>query len=437
MRPVDQIIQPKWLIPMDAGPPVRQGHVVVVDQGEIIEIGPSGETAARYDAATVTVLSDHALIPGLINAHTHAGMNLLRGFADDLPLMQWLSAYIWPTEAKWVDAAFVEAGTNLACAEMIRSGTTCFNDMYFFPDTVAHCAQSAGLRACVGMIVIDFPTVWAQNADEYINKGLAVRDAVRHSPLITTAFAPHASYTVADAALDRVATLSQELECRVHIHLHETAHEVKQSGARYGMRPVERLQRLGLLGPNLMAVHMTQLLPGEIEAVAGHGVNIVHCAESNMKLASGFCPVARLVEAGVNVCIGTDGACSNNDLDMLGEMRSVSMLAKGASGDPTAFNALQTLRAATLNGAKALGLEQITGSVESGKKADLVAIDLSHCSTQPVYDPLSAIVYSASRDQVSDVWIAGERLLENGEYTRMDSDSVCQAAREWRNRIIA
>ena len=285
MQTVDTIILPRWLIPVDTQQSVLLEQAVVV----------------------------------LINAHTHTAMTLLRGYADDLPLMQWLSEHIWPAEAKWVDAAFVEAGANLAYAEMIRGGTTCFNEMYYFPDVVARSAAAAGMRACVGIIVIDFPSVWAENAAEYIDKGLTMRDDFRHSPLISTAFAPHAPYTVADEPLRRIATLAEELDCQVHIHVHETAHEIAESKARYGLRPIERLAKLGLLSPRLLAVHMTQLLPSEIQAIAELGVHVVHCPESNMKLASGFCPVAELVEAGINLCIGTDGASSNNDLDMLGE----------------------------------------------------------------------------------------------------------------------
>ena len=435
MQTVDQIIQPHWLIPVDDQQSVLLEHAVAVHQDEIIEYGPAAAINARYDSSTRIVLDNHALIPGLVNAHTHTAMTLLRGFADDMPLMQWLSEHIWPTEAKWVDRAFVEAGANLACAEMIRGGTTCFNDMYFFPDVVARCAETAGMRACIGMIVLDFPTAWAQNADEYINQGLAMRDQVRHSPLITTAFAPHAPYTVSDEPLQRIATLSEELDCQVHTHVHETAQEIEESNARYGMRPIERLAQLGLLGPRLLAVHMTQLLPDEIDAVAECGVHVVHCPESNMKLASGFCPVSKLAAAGINVCIGTDGASSNNDLDLLGEMRMASLLAKGFSQDPAALNAYETLAAATINGAKALGLEHHIGSIEAGKKADLVAIDLSACATQPVYHPVSQIVYSASRDQVSDVWVAGRRVLENGVLTTLDAERICATANEWRDKI--
>ncbi len=437
MQTVDTLILPRWLIAVDTQQSVLREQAVAVHRGEIVEIGSAERMAREYEADSRVVLDNHALIPGLVNAHTHTAMTLFRGYADDLPLTQWLSEHIWPAEAKWVDVAFVEAGANLAYAEMIRGGTTCFNDMYYFPDVVARSVAAAGMRACVGMIVIDFPTVWAENADEYINKGLAMRDDLRHSSLISTAFAPHAPYTVSDEPLRRIATLSEELDCQVHIHVHETAHEIAESTACYGLRPIERLEKLGLLSPRLLAVHMTQLLAGEIQTVAERGVHVVHCPESNMKLASGFCPVTALVEAGINLCIGSDGASSNNDLDMLGEMKMAALLAKGFSQDPTAFNAHAALAAATINGARGLGLDHLIGSIEVGKQADLVAIDLSHCATQPVYHPVSQIVYSASRDQVSDVWVGGQRLLENGQLTTLDVERICALANEWRNKISA
>lgn len=435
MQTVDQIIKPRWLAPIDAGASVLEDHAVAVAGERIVAVDSRASIAARYRAPSEAELDGHILMPGLINAHTHAAMTLLRGYADDLPLMEWLSGHIWPAEEKWVDAEYVEIGADLALIEMIRGGTTCFNDMYYFPGIVAARAEQAGMRACVGMIVLDFPSVWAQDADEYIRKGLELRDATRHSPLITTAFAPHAPYTVSDRPLETICTLADELECGIHMHVHETAHEIEQSTGRYGIRPLERLGRLGLLGPRLIAVHMTQLLPGEIDAVAEHGVKVVHCPQSNLKLASGICPAAKLLESGVSVAIGTDGASSNNDLDMLAELQTASLLAKGASGDPSALPARDALRMATLGGAEALGLGDITGSIVAGKKADLIAIDLSEPATQPVYHPLSQIVYSAGRHQVSDVWVGGKRLLENRRLTTLDEEQIVRKAAALGRRI--
>ena len=437
MQGIDLLITPKWIIPIAPDERVLEGYTLAVDRGQIIDLDESGSISTRYTATTHLVLDQSVLMPGLINTHTHAAMTLFRGYADDFPLSEWLNDWVWPAEGKWVNESFVEAGTDLACAEMIQGGTTCFNDMYFFPNVVARQAEQAAMRACVGMIVIDFPTVWAKDADEYLSKGLTVKDDIRHSSLITAAFSPHAPYTVSDEPLRRIAALSEELDCQIQMHVHETAREVNESMARYGVRPLERLGQLGLLGPRLMAVHMTQLLDGEIDTLAEQGVHIVHCPESNLKLASGFCPVKTIVGAGVNLAIGTDGSSSNNDLDMLAEMRTASLLAKGISDDPTALNAWSTLKSATLNGAKALGIDHLVGSIEVGKQADLITLDLSDCSTQPVFNPVSQIVYSAVRSQVSNVWINGVRVLDNHELTTIDKDRICHSARQWRDKIAS
>ena len=435
MKQVEQIICPKWLIKVDGRAEALTEHAVAIDQGKIIAVDKRDILLQQLQPATTIELSNHALIPGLVNAHTHAAMTLLRGYADDMPLMDWLQEKIWPAESKWVSEGFIEAGTDLAIAEMIRTGTTCFNDMYFYPNVVAQRAEKHGMRACVGMIVIDFPTVWAANADEYISKGLQVRDELRHSSLVSTAFAPHAPYTVSEEALKRILTLSDELECQIHMHLHETEFEIEQSTAQFGMRPIERLDQMGMLSSRLSAVHMTQLLPAEIETLQNRGVQVVHCPQSNLKLASGFCPVAALSEAGVSVSIGTDGAASNNDLDMIEEMRFASLLSKGESGDPTAMNAYQSLEAATLGGAKALGLEETIGSIEPGKSADLTAIDLNHLSTQPLFNAISQIVYSSHGNQVTDVWIQGKQLLKNQLFTTIESAELLSAAESWAEKI--
>ena len=437
MQGIDLLITPKWIIPIAPDERVLEGHSLAVNRGQIIDLDKSESISSRYTATTSLVLDQSVLLPGLINSHTHSAMTLFRGYADDLPLMEWLSEHIWPAEQKWVDESFIETGTDLACAEMIQGGTTCFNDMYFFPDIVARQTEQAGMRACVGMLVIDFPTIWARDTDEYLSKGLAVRDDIRHSNLITAAFSPHSPYTVSDEPLRRIVTLSEELDCQIQMHVHETAREVSESMAIYGVRPLERLDQLGLLGPRLMAVHMTQLLNGEIETLAERGVHIVHCPESNLKLASGFCPVNDLIGAGVNLAIGTDGSSSNNDLDMLSEVRSASLLAKGVSNDPTALDAWSALKAATLNGAKALGIDHLVGSIEVGKQADFITLDLSDCSTQPVFNPVSQVVYSAVRSQVSNVWINGERVLDNHELTTIDKDRVCHSARQWRDKMVS
>jgi 5-methylthioadenosine/S-adenosylhomocysteine deaminase len=350
-------------------------------------------------------------------------------------MMEWLQKHIWPAEERWVGAEFVRDGTALGVAEMLRGGTTCFNDMYFFLDETVRVAEGAGIRACIGLIIRDLPSAWARSVDEYFAKGLKLHDDLRGSSLVSTAFAPHAPYTVSDEPLERVRTLADELDVPIHMHVHETAGEVAQAEAATGLRPLKRLERLGLLTPRLLAVHMTQLQAEEIETLAATGVHVLHCPESNLKLASGFCPVEELMGAGVNVALGTDGAASNNDLDMLGEMRTAALLAKGISGSAVALPAPMALRMATLNGAKALGLDDRIGSLQRGKSADFAAIDLSAVSNQPVYDPISQIVYAATRDQVTDVWVAGKRVLRDRRLTTLDEAAILQRAVSWQGRI--
>lgn len=435
MEKVDTLIKARWIAPVTPGAGVLEHHAVALSQGRIVSVLPAAEAAARYRADEEIERPAHLLIPGLVNAHTHAAMTLLRGLSDDIPLMDWLHKHIWPAEQRWMSGEFVEHGTELAIAEMLRGGTTTFNDMYFFPDVAARVAARIGMRACLGMILIKFPTVWASDPADYLRKGLELRDEYKGHPLISTAFAPHAPYTVDDEHLEKIRRLADELEVPVHIHLHETADEVLGSVVDCGDRPMARLERLGLLSPMLMAVHMTQLEDEEIAALAAAGASVVHCPESNLKLASGFCPVAKLLDAGVNVCLGTDGAASNNDLDMLGEMRTAALLAKGVAGRPDAVGADQALAMATINGARALGLAEHTGSIEPGKWADLCCVGLQQPATWPVYDPVAQLVYSAGRDQVADVWIAGRRMVADGHLARLDESAIINRASEWRDRI--
>ncbi len=434
MQDIDTLLNARWVIPVEPDNTVLEHHSLAISGGRIVDVLPTSEAATRFSAKNTLDLDRHALIPGLVNAHTHASMSLLRGIADDLPLMEWLQGHIWPAESKWVSAEFVYEGTQLAIAEMLRSGTTCFNEMYFFPDEAARAAINAGMRACIGLIVIDFPTVWAKDADEYIHKGLALHDRFRNNPLITTAFAPHAPYTVSDGPLSRIVTIAEELDIPIHMHVHETADELSQSLQQHESHPLARLERLGLLTPRLLAVHMTQLTDQEIADFAQAGAHVLHCPESNMKLASGFCPVGKLLAAGINVALGTDGAASNNDLDMLGEMRSSALLAKVVAGDPI-VPAHTALRMATLNGAKALGLDGVTGSLVPGKAADVVAIDLARIETQPLYHPISQIVYAASREQITDVWVAGRHLLKDRALTTLDEQALLEKSARWAGRI--
>src|SRR5680860_260456 len=435
MQTIDSLINARWVVPVEPPDTVLEHHAVAVDQGRIVDILPGPDAERRYQARYTHRFDGHALIPGLINTHTHAAMSLFRGLADDLPLMTWLKEHIWPAESRWVNETFVYDGTTLAVAEMLRGGVTCFNDMYFFPEVAARAAVTAGMRACVGLIVIDFATIYAANADEYISRALAVHDEYKGDALITTAFAPHAPYTVSDDALRRVRTFADELDIPVHMHVHETADEIGQSIATHGGRPLQRLAGLGLVSPSLLAVHMTQLTDADIEQVAGGGAHVLHCPESNMKLASGFCPVHLLLKAGVNVALGTDGAASNNDLDMFAEMRMAALLAKAVAGDATALPAAAALRMATLNGAIALSLSEQTGSLIPGKWADIVAVELDGIEATPLYDPVSQLVYATGRNQVTDVWVAGQQVLEGRRLSHLDEAEVRAKARAWSTHI--
>ncbi|MFV3092069.1 TRZ/ATZ family hydrolase [Pseudomonas sp. GW6] len=432
--PLDLLLLPTWLVPVEPAGVVLRDHGLGIRDGQIALIAPRAE-ALRHPATEVRELPQCLLAPGLINAHGHAAMTLLRGIADDLPLMTWLHEHIWPAEGKWVDEDFVRDGTDLAIAEQIKGGISCFSDMYFYPQTAAERVHNAGVRAQITVPVLDFPVPGALNAAEALRTGLQLFDDLKQHPRIRIAFGPHAPYTVSDDKLEQIRVLADELDAGIHMHVHETAQEVAEAVAKHGERPLARLARLGLLGPRFQAVHMTQIDDEDLALLVEHNCSIVHCPESNLKLASGFCPVERLWQAGVNVAIGTDGAASNNDLDLLGETRTAALLAKAVAGSATALNAHSALRMATLNGARALGLETQTGSLELGKLADVVAFDLSGLAQQPIYDPVSQLIYASGRDCVKHLWVGGKQLLDDGRLTRMDESELIAKAREWGARI--
>ncbi|WP_168649420.1 TRZ/ATZ family hydrolase [Dyella sp. SG609] len=434
---IDLVIEARWVVPVEPHAVVLENHAVAVNQGAIVAVLPIADARAAYAPRERVELGEHALIPGLVNTHTHNPMTLLRGLADDLPLMVWLQQHIWPVEGQVIGPEFVRDGVELAVAEMLRGGTTCANENYFFPDVIGATYRRLGFRATVGLPVIEFPTAWAKSQDEYFERAAEVHDSFRGDALIGTAFAPHAPYTVSDQSFERIRVLADQLDIPVHLHTHETAHEVEEEKQKSGLRPFQRLQQLGLVNDRLIAVHMTQLTEGEIAACAEAGVSVVHCPESNLKLASGFCPAEQLRRAGVNVAIGTDGCASNNDLDMFGEMRTAAMLAKAVSNDAAAFDAAYALRAATLNGARAMGLEDRIGSIEAGKQADLAAVRLSDLETQPLFHVASQLVYATGRHQVTDVWIAGRRKLAGRVLVDMDVDGIRARTHAWRDRIAA
>ena len=403
--------------------------------GRIRDLLPVSLSRERYPAARRTELPGHALIPGLVNLHTHAAMTLMRGLADDRALMDWLQNHVWPVETRLVSSEFVRDGTLLACSEMLRGGITCFNDMYFYPEAAGRAALAAGMRAALGIIVIEMPSAYAADAQDYLSKGLATRDGLKDESLLTFCIAPHAPYTVGDKTFERIAMLQGELDLPLHIHLHETRDEIENSLARHGARPLARLQGLGLVDANLIAVHAVHVTEQEAGLLAEKGCHVAHCPSSNLKLASGIAMPDRLLKAGVNVGLGTDGAASNNRLDLFAEMRLAALLAKGSGGDATALPAHTVLEMATVRAARALGLEDRIGTLAPGKCADMTAVNLGALDLSPCYDPLSHLVYAAGREHVSHVWVNGELLVENGRLNRLDTAELAAKAAYWKDRI--
>lgn len=432
----DLIIEARWLVPVEPDNTVLEHHSVVVSQGIIKQILPTQQAHdLGLGAKQTLVLDEHILLPGLVNAHTHAAMSLMRGLADDLPLMRWLQEAIWPTEGKHVSPNFVREGSLLAAAEMLLGGVTCTNDMYFFPHSSAQAFSEAGMRAVVGMIAIEFPSAFASSAEDYLHKGLQVRDNWKNDPLIQFALAPHAPYTVSDASFEQISTLATELDCPIHIHLHETQTEIEDSLKQFGIRPLARLEKLGLLGPNLCVAHGVHFTEHELDTLAHYGVHVIHNPTSNMKLASGAAPVTGMLKRGINVGLGTDGAASNNRLDIFQEMRHAALLAKLREADASALSAHQALRMATLGGARALGLEHKIGSITPGKSADLCAVSLADPIVGPCYDPVSHLTYVMSRNAVSHVWVDGVQKVHEGKLLHMHNKELQRISRMWQNVV--
>ncbi|SFR78665.1 5-methylthioadenosine/S-adenosylhomocysteine deaminase [Marinobacter daqiaonensis] len=430
-------INARWLIPVEPLGVVLENQAVLILGNRLEAIVPQAEADTHFRARETIDLPHHVIVPGLINMHGHAAMSLFRGMADDLPLMTWLNNHIWPAEGAFVSERFIADGTQLAMAEMLRTGTTCFSDMYFFPEVAAQMARDTGMRAQVCFPLMEMPTPWGSGPDEYLAKGRDLIDQWRDDPYIRIAIGPHAPYTVNDSTFRRAVAIQHETGAALQVHLHETASEVSEAESQSGQRPIARMENLGVLGRNTQCVHMTALNDQDLAMVRGSGAHVVHCPESNLKLASGFCPVQKLRDAGTNVTIGTDGAASNNDLDLFGEMSTAAMLAKAVAGDAAALSAHDALAMATINGARALGRENELGSLVAGKQADLVAVDLSDPFLQPVYDPASHLVYSNHGRQVSHSWIAGVPQVQEGRLTRIDVPDLMLRVREWHDRIVA
>ena len=436
MPHADLLVDARWIVPVEPHATVLEHHSLAVSGGRIAAILSPAERA-HWQAGETVSLPSHVLLPGLINLHGHSAMTLLRGYADDLALMDWLTNHIWPAEGRHVRDDFVFDGTSLAMAEMIRSGTTTINDMYFFHGAVARAGIRAGLRTFVGCTILEFPTNYAICADEYLQKALAERQEYLGEERVTFTLAPHAPYTVSDDTFRKIVTTAEQADMLVHCHIHETAGEVADSLRDHGVRPLARLASLGLLSPRLTAAHMVHVDDSDLELAARYGISVAHNPTSNMKLASGIAPVSRMLHAGINVGIGTDGAASNNKLDMLADTRMTALLAKVGTLDPTAVPAATALRMATLNGARALGIDDRVGSLETGKQFDAIALNLDCIETAPAFDPISHLVYAAGREQVEEVWVAGERLLQAGRLTTLDLPVLKATAAEWRERIAA
>ena len=436
MRHCDALIASRWCLPVEPAGTVLEDHAVAVVDGRIAAVLPRAEARAEYQPSVFIERPEHVLVPGLVNTHCHAAMTLLRGLADDLPLDAWLRERIWPVERRFVSAEFVRDGTELAIGEMLRAGVTCFSDQYFFPEIVAETAVDLHVRAVIGTPVVDLPTAWAEDVADYLNKGTdLVHDRYADHPLISTCFAPHTTRALSDAAFTELRILADQLDVPVQIHLHESATQVAQSVDATGKRPLERLDDLGLLNASLLAVHAVHVTPEEIRRLAVAGASVAHCPSSNLKLACGLAPAAAMVDAGIAVGIGTDGAASNNLLDVLADVRLAAMLAKVSADDGAAIPAEQAFRMATLDAARALRRDHEIGSIEPGKWADLTCIDMQRFNTQPLYDPVSQLVYATRSDQVSDVWVAGRHLLDRGELTTINRDSLFRRSSEWRRRI--
>lgn len=431
---LDLLLLPTWLIPVEPAGVVLTDYALGIKDGKIALIAPR-EKALKIPAQQTVELFQCAITPGLVNAHCHAAMSLFRGMADDLPLQTWLKHHIWPAEAQWVDEHFIRDGTDLAIAEMLKSGVTSFSDMYFYPQIACQQVHAHGIRAQITVPILDFPVPGARNAQEAVKQSLTLFKDFTNHPRISIGFGPHAPYTVSDEGLANIAMLAAQLNAPVQMHVHETAFEIEKSLEQYQLRPLARLDKLGLLGPQFQAVHMTQVNEDDLELLVRSNTHVVHCPESNLKLASGFCPIDRLVQAGVNVALGTDGAASNNDLDLLSETRTAALLAKAVAGSANAISAHQALRMATLNGAKALGLEDSIGSLEIGKWADIIAFDLNKLAQQPVYDPVSQLVYASNASCVRDVWVGGKKLVSNHQLTRIDEADLIQRTRNWGLKI--
>ena len=433
---VDLLLSASWVIPIEPFGTVLKDTSIAILDGKIVDILPTEEANQKYLPASKEDYPGHAILPGFVNAHTHAAMSLLKGFADDMALMPWLTEKIWPTEARLVTEKSVYDGTLLACREMIRGGITCFNDMYFYPASAAKAVIDSGMRAMIGLIVFDTPSIHTTGADDCLAQAEDMLSRFPAHERISFCLAPHAPYTVSDDSFLKIAALNKKYHRRVTLHLHETMGEIENSLKQHGVRPIDRIDQLGLLDNNLIAVHSTHLNEADIEKMSKANSSVVHCPASNLKLASGIAPITDLLKKDISVALGTDGSASNNRLDILEEMRLASLLAKTQSLDPTSVSAYQALSLATLGGATALGLSDTIGSIIKGKQADLCAVNLSLPEYQPCYNPVSHLVYVCGREAVTGVWISGENQLSVGNLQQALYKTLDNSVAMWQNFVL-
>ncbi len=435
IKKVNSIISASWIYTADKINTLLEDHSIVILEDEIFDILPTKSVFDKYEADDVFALSDHIIIPGLINNHTHAAMSLLKGYANDLPLKSWLEDHIWPAEKQHVSEAFVKDGSRIAIAEMIKTGTTTFNDMYFYPNETAEAAVEMGMRANIGLVVMEFPTNYASDPEDYLKKGLDFRDQWRDEDLISTSLAPHAPYTISDKTLSLVGTYAEQLNLPIHTHLHETMEEIKNSISQFKVSPIQRFGALGLLGPNLVAAHCTHVGEQDLNLLNQNNVNVVHNPSSNLILGSGIADISKMLDLGMNVSIGTDSSASNNRLDMFEELRMAVLLGKGINHKPEILDSNVAFKMATYNAAKSMNKGELIGSIELKKKADIVAINLDSIFTQPVYNPLSSLLYNGNQGGVDYVWINGTLKLNAGQLENIDLDKLTNIAKSWKTKI--
>ena len=436
MTPCDLLVSARWLLPVAPVNSALDNHAIAISDGVIVAVGSAEELLKSFEPRERLDLDHHVVLPGLVNAHGHAAMTLLRGAGEDQSLQAWLSETIWPLEGRLVSAEFVRLGTTVAIAEMLASGTTTFSDMYFFPEDCADVADSLGVRAQVCFPVIEMTNVWSDGVADCLHKGLALSDTYRHHERIDIAFGPHASYTVSADSLEKVTMYANEIDAQVQIHLHENAAEVEDAIQQTGQTWIKTLSDIGLLGPNLQAIHMTEVSDDDRALIAEAHTRVVHCPKSNLKLASGYSNIAALRKSGITVGLGTDGAASNNTLNLFNEAHVASLMAKHESRDPTQGNAQESIAMATLEGAKVLGIDDKVGSLEVGKQADFIAVDLDALSMLPNYDPFGALLHGDAGNNVTHAYVAGQSLYKDREFTRLDLPELTAKVREWQSASI-